>query len=151
MFSSSINAFRPFSVIFSVCDAPIGSEVVWNDKAHPEKSFFCHVWWIFIFLKQKMLKNEHKIVENHVFYLPCKKTFFANMSDSMVARTELASLGPRLGGAVSPSVRRAGQPICPSVPPSVRSSVRPFVRPSVCPSVCMVASGASPAVRPYTP
>ena len=67
-FQAGLDAFRPFLVIFSAYDAPIGSEVVWNDKTHREKSFFGHVWWNDSFLKQKTLKNEQKIIENHVFF-----------------------------------------------------------------------------------
>ena len=79
-FQAGLDAFRPFLVIFSAYDALIRSEVVWNDKTHWEKSFFGNVWLNFSFLKQKTLKNEQKIVENHVFMnftLQKKARFFA--------------------------------------------------------------------------
>ena len=88
-FQAGLNAFRPFLVIFSAHDALIRSEVVWNDKTHREKSFFGHVWWNLSFLKQKTLKNEQKIIENHVFigftlqknafFLQCNFNFLQNV------------------------------------------------------------------------
>ena len=81
LFQGGIRRFEPILGHFSAYDALIGSELMWNDKTHRGKSFFGHVWWNFSFLKQKTLKNEQKIIENHVVirFTLQKNAFFCNV------------------------------------------------------------------------